>query len=43
MWHDVRVNCFIAHNINDFTVEMRKYIPAGSSEDPKVEPGMSIE
>jgi hypothetical protein len=25
-----------------FTVEMKKYIPAGSSEDPEVEPGISI-
>jgi hypothetical protein len=24
----------------NFTVEMRKYIPAGSSDDPKVEPGI---
>ena len=26
----------------DFTVEMKKYIPAGSSKVPKVEPGTCI-
>ena len=35
------VDSFIVHY--DFTVEMRKYIPAGSSEDPKIESGMSVE
>jgi hypothetical protein len=24
----------------DFVVEMRKYIPTGSSKDPKIEPGI---
>jgi hypothetical protein len=26
----------------DFTVEMRKYISAGSSKDANIEPGISI-
>ena len=30
------------HIMINFTVEMRKYIPASSSEDPKVEPGTYV-
>jgi hypothetical protein len=35
------VDTFTAHyDFNFFTVEMKKYIPAGSSEDANIEPGI---
>ena len=37
LMREVNIICFIAHN---FTVEMKKFIPAGSSEHPKAEPGI---
>jgi hypothetical protein len=41
IWGIDPVSLYIIYNFT-VTVEMKKYIPASSSEDPKVKPGISI-